>query len=186
MQKNGTIMLETERLLLRRFTPEDTEYMYRNWASDPEVTRFLTWPCHSSPDISRKILEQWVVQYEDGGFFNWGIELKSIGRVIGSLAVVKLDEDMDAAEIGYCLSRCYWGRGLMPEALIAAMRYLFYTVGINRISACHDVKNPQSGRVMEKGGLRYEGTLRQAAKNNRGICDVVMRAALKTDWQPEE
>lgn len=186
MHRLGTVTLETKRLILRRFNPDDTEDMYRNWASDPEVTHFLTWPCHSSPQVSREILEQWAVQYEDGSYFSWGIERKSICQVIGSIAVVHLNTEIDSAEIGYCLSRRYWGQGLMPEALIAVMRYLFENVGMNRVSACHDVNNPNSGRVMEKAGLKYEGTLRQAAKNNQGICDIVLRAALKREWQSEE
>ena len=182
MQKLGTVTLETKRLILRRFTPDDAEEMYRNWASDPEVTRFLTWPCHSSPEASRAILVEWAAQYADGGVFQWAIVPKESPQVIGSIAAVKLDEEICSAEIGYCLSKAYWGQGLMPEALTAVMRFLFFDVGMNRIAACHDVNNPKSGRVMEKAGMKYEGTLRQAGRNNQGICDLVVRAALRSEW----
>ena len=186
MRKLGTLPLETKRLLLRRFSPDDAEDMYRNWASDPEVTRYLTWPCHSSPEATRSLLERWTAQYADGGYFSWGIELKENRQVIGNISAVKLNEEIDSAEIGYCLSRRYWGRGLMPEALTAVMRFLFAEVEMNRISAIHDVNNPRSGRVMEKAGMKYEGTLRQAEKNNQGICDVVVRAALRSEWRMPE
>lgn len=186
MNRNGTKTLETGRLLLRRFRIDDADAMYRNWASDPEVTQYLTWPCHSSPEATRNVLELWKTQYENGGVFNWAIELKEARQVIGSIAVVNLIEEIDAAELGYCLSRRYWGQGIMPEALIAVMRYLFDDVGINRISAGHDVNNPKSGRVMEKAGMKYEGTLRRAGKNNRGICDVVLRSALRSEWSIPE
>ena len=182
MQKTGTKTLETARLILRRFSPEDAGYMYQNWAADPEVTKFLTWPCHASPEATRALLENWERQYENGSYFSWAIESKDVHQPIGSIAVMKLDEQIDSAEIGYCLSRKYWGQGIMPEALIAVMHYLFEEVGLNRISAVHDVKNPKSGRVMEKAGLKYEGTLRQASKNNQGICDIVLRAALRNEW----
>ena len=183
MQKIGTRILETKRLILRRFRLDDAEDMYRNWASDPEVTRYLTWPCHSSPEATRGLLEQWAERYADGSVFNWAIEFRAAQQVIGNIAAVKLNEEIGSAEIGYCLSRRYWGQGIMPEALIAVMRYLFDEAGINRIAAYHDVNNPKSGRVMEKAGMKYEGTLRQAEKNNQGICDVVLRAALRNEWR---
>lgn len=186
MQKIGTKILDTKRLILRRFSPDDAEDMFQNWASDPEVTRFLTWPCHSSPDATRTLLEKWAAQYKDGGVFHWVIESKDCRQVIGSIAAMKLDEEIGSAEVGYCLSRRFWGQGIMPEALIAVMRFLFDEVGINRISSYHDVNNPRSGRVMEKAGMNYEGTLRQAAKNNQGICDVVVRAALRSEWKLSE
>ena len=160
MQKTGTRRLETPRLILRRFSSDDAVDMYRNWAADPEVTRFLTWPCLASPEATRALLENWEAQYENGGYFSWAIEHKDIHQVIGSISVVNLNEEIDAAEIGYCLSRKHWGQGFMPEALIAVMHFLFDEVGINRISARHDVNNPNSGRVMEKAGMKYEGRLR--------------------------
>ncbi len=181
MKKIGTKRLETNRLILRRFTVADAEDMYRNWASDPEVTRFLTWPCHASAEATAALLGSWVEKYRDGDCFNWAIELKETRSVIGNISVVRLDETVNAAETGYCLGRAYWGRGIMPEALRAIMAYLFDEADISRISACHDANNPKSGRVMQKAGMKYEGTHRQAGKNNRGICDMVCYAALRSD-----
>lgn len=185
MNKTGTQRLETKRLILRPFVLEDAEAMYRNWASDPEVTTFLTWPAHRSVDISRMVLNDWVSRYGDGGYFQWAMELKETGQAIGSIAVVKLREDTAAADMGYCMGRAYWGKGLMPEALKAVMAYLFDTVGLNRVAACHDANNPKSGRVMEKAGMKLEGVLRQAGKNNQGLCDEVWHAALRDEWEKE-
>jgi len=184
MNKAGTQTIETHRLVLRRFRMEDAEDMFRSWASDPEVTRFLTWPTHSSADTTRAVLGDWIPRYEDGGYFNWGIVLKETGRMIGSIAVVRLDEAIEEAEMGYCMSRAYWGQGIMPEALRAVVDYLFDTVGVNRILAAHDVKNPNSGRVMEKAGLREEGVRRAGGKNNQGICDVSFHGILRGDREP--
>ena len=181
MNKAGTQRIETDRLILRRFRLEDAEDMYANWASDPEVTRFLTWPTHSSVDVTKAILSDWIPRYEDGGYFNWAMEYKNTGKVIGNISVVKLIESIDAAEMGYCMSRVYWGQGLMPEALRAVMDYLFDVVGLNRVAACHDANNPKSGRVMEKAGMKLEGILRAAGKNNLGICDDVWHAMLRSD-----
>ena len=150
MNRTGTQRIETHRLILRPFRAEDAEDMFANWASDPEVTRFLTWPPHSDADVTRWLLSQWIPHYEDGGYFQWAIELRETGAVIGSIAVVKLEEAIGSAEIGYCLGRAFWGRGIMPEALRAVMDYLFDTAGLNRVWAGHDVNNPKSGRVMER------------------------------------
>ncbi len=185
MNKTGTQTIETRRLILRRFRIEDAEEMYRTWASDPEVTRFLTWPPHSSADVTRALLESWTARYGDGGYFNWAIEWKETGSVIGNISVVALHENRDAADLGYCLGRAYWGRGIMPEALRAVNNYLIDTAGLNRIAACHDVNNPKSGRAMEKAGMRTEGILRGAGKNNLGICDEVWHAILRKDREPE-
>ena len=65
MNHKGTITLETNRLILRRFRLDDAQAMYDNWASDPEVTKFLTWPIHGNVEISRSILQSWIDAYAD-------------------------------------------------------------------------------------------------------------------------
>ena len=186
MNKTGTRTIETRRLILRQFRMEDAEDMFTNWASDPEVTRFLTWPAHASVDVTRAVLSDWIPRYADGGFFNWAVEWKETGRVIGNISVVRLDENISAAEIGYCMSRSFWGRGIMPEALRAVIDYLFDSVGVNRIAACHDVNNPKSGRVMDKAGMKAEGVQRGAGRNNLGICDHIWHAILRSNRTPPE
>ena len=181
MNKTGTIALETPRLLIRRFRAEDAEAMYKNWASDPVVTRFLTWPAHESIEVTKRVLADWTGRYDDGAYFNWALELKSIGEVIGSIAVVQLHEPTLSATLGYCLGEAFRGQGLMPEAVKAVMDYLFDSVGMNRVSAYHDVNNPASGRVMDKCGMKLEGILRQNAINNTGICDIAVHATIRLD-----
>ena len=85
------------------------------------------------------------------------------------------------AEIGYCIGRPWWNRGITSEALIAVINFMFDQVGANRVQAKHDVNNPHSGLVMKKCGMKYEGTLRSAAVNNQGVCDVSIYALLKSD-----
>ncbi len=186
MNKTGTQRIETHRLVLRQYRIEDAEDVFNNWASDPEVTRYLTWPTHSDVSITQKVINSWIPYYEDGGYFNWVLEWKESGKAIGSITVVKLNEETEAADIGYCLSREFWGRGIMPEALRAVMDYLFDIVGVNRIAAYHDARNPKSGRVMEKAGMKLDGILRANGKNNQGICDEVWYSALRDDRKPKE
>ncbi len=181
MKLTGTQTVETHRLILRRFRIEDTHDMFENWASDPEVTRYLTWPTHRDMTVTNAVLSDWIPRYGDGDYFNWAIEERTSSRTIGNISVVYLDTETESAEIGYCLSRAFWGRGIMPEALRAVSDYLFDTVGLKRVFARHDVRNLKSGRVMEKAGMKAEGCLRNAGKNNSGICDIVIRAVMRDD-----
>lgn len=185
MNHLGTIELTTRRLTLRRFTVEDAECMYYNWASDPEVTRFLTWPTHQSVEVSEEVLKQWVESYESKETYQWAIEVNELEQPIGSITVVRSDERTKAAEVGYCIGREYWHKGYTTEALGAVMDFLFAEVGYQRVWSRHDPKNPYSGKVMEACGMKYEGTCRQADWNNTGICDVAIYGKVR-EVVPEE
>ena len=183
MKHCGTQRLETQRLILRRFTPEDAEAMYRNWASDEEVTKYLTWPAHSGPEVSRFVLETWCASYDKDDFYQWAIALRETGEPIGSISAVRVTEDVSLVHIGYCIGRPWWHRGITSEALRAVIDFFFGRVGANRVEARHDTNNPRSGMVMRKCGMRYEGTLRSADRNNQGICDACCYALLRDEWQ---
>ena len=181
MQHLGTNYMETERLILRPFTLEDAPAMYQNWASDPEVTKFMTWPTHESLEVSRQVLLDWVSHYPEGNYYQWAIVPKEFGEPIGSISAVRFHERIGKAEVGYCIGKVWWHRGIMTEALEAVIRFLLEEVGFNRVEACHDPQNPNSGKVMAKCGMRYEGTQRQASVNNCGICDLSWYAILASD-----
>lgn len=182
----GTIRLETERLILRKFKIEDADVMYRNWASDDEVTQYLTWPTHKNVNETRNILAGWIEQYNNLDFYNWVIVLKETGEPIGSLSVVKYKEKTSSAAIGWCIGQRWWGQRIMPEAARAVLQYLIEEVGFNRIAARHDKNNPRSGRVMQKIGMTCEGTLRSSGKNNQGIVDEVYYSILKEEYDKKQ
>ena len=181
MNHCGTQIIETKRLILRPFAIEDAPAMYRNWASDPEVTKYLTWPAHANAELTEMLLKMWVADYAKPDHYQWAIELKEIGEPIGSISVVQQNEETMMAHIGYCIGRNWWHQGIMTEALRAVMNYLFNEAGFERIEARYDTRNPHSGGVMRKCGMQYEGTMRKADKNNQGICDVAYYAMLKSD-----
>ena len=185
MHHQGTVKIETDRLILRRFKIEDANVMYRNWASDDEVTQYLTWPTHADANVTRGVIEGWIQNYANPDFYNWAIVLKVIGEPIGSLGVVKYDEKTASAAIGWCIGKRWWGQGIMPEAARAVLQYLFTEIGFNRIAAQHDKNNPKSGRVMQKIGMLREGTLRASGKNNQGIVDEVYYSILKEDYEKD-
>lgn len=173
LQHKGTQLLETPRLILRRFTMEDAQAMYDNWASDPEVTRFLTWPPHNSVEVTSRVLKSWIEGYDRIDFYQWAIVLREHGDApIGSIAVGSHSDQAGSAHIGYCIGRRWWHGGITSEALRAVIDFLFDEVGMQRIDSRHDSNNPNSGGVMRKCGMKYEGTLRRSDVNNQGICDA--------------
>ena len=178
----GTQTLETPRLILRRAVREEEEAMFRNWASDPEVTKYLTWPTYEKVESAYQILDQWIEEYRHPNYYQWMIVPKELGEPMGSVSVVRQNDRVEEAEIGYCIGSRWWHRGIMTEALTAVIGYLFTEVGMNRIAARHDPNNPHSGGVMRKCGMLYEGTHRAADRNNQGICDAAQYAILRSEW----
>lgn len=181
MKHCGTKAIETDRLILRQFRVEDKNAMYENWASNPEVTKYLTWPPHESVELTGMLLENWTKEYEKEDKYNWAIVIKETDELIGNISVVEQKEYIKEAQLGYCMGKAFWGQEFMPEAAKAVIDYLFFEVGFERIYAGHDIANPKSGRVMEKVGMKKEGVHRKAGMNNTGIVDMVRYAILKED-----
>ena len=183
LKHKGTVTLEITRLLLRRAIAEDAEPMFHNWASDEEVTKFLTWPPHKDIGVSRNVIDGWIRGYERNDHYQWMIILKATNEPIGSISVVRQDDLVRKAEIGYCIGKAWWHKGIMTEALKAVIRFLFCEVGMERIEAKHDTRNHRSGAVMRKCGMRFEGTTRCSYRNGLGVCDTDHYAILRKDYE---
>ena len=182
MEHLGTKELETKRLVFRRFETDDAEYIFKNWANDDEVTKYLTWPSHKNIDETIEIRKKWMKEYEKNDFYQWAIVLKEINEPIGSISVVKQSDDIKMVHIGYCIGKKWWNKGIVSEALNALIKFFFEEVGINRIESRHDPNNPNSGKVMAKCGMKYEGHMRQADKNNQGIVDYIEYGIIAEDY----
>lgn len=182
LKHSGTLTIETERLILRPFRADDAEAVYRNWAADPEVTKYLMWKPHSSSKASLNWMHEHEAGYKNNDYYNWAITIKANGdEPIGSIGVNTYDEITEKAHIGYCISRDYWHMGITSEALKAVIDHLFDEVGMKRIESRHDPRNPNSGAVMKKCGMKYEGTLRRSDWNNQGICDAAYYSILSDE-----
>jgi ribosomal-protein-alanine N-acetyltransferase len=145
------------------------------------VTRFLTWPTHTDTEVTKYVIGTWLPQYEKQDYYHWAITLKENGdEPIGTIHGL-VNDDLEQITVGYCLGRAWWHQGITSEALKAVMDYLFDVVGVNRIESRHDPRNPNSGKVMMKCGMKYEGTLRSSDHNNQGICDACFYALLKSE-----
>ena len=185
MEHKGTKELTSNRLILRQFKIEDANAMYHNWASDPEVTKYLRWPAHKDPSVTEKILNSWITEYENPAFYQWAIVDKNSQQLIGNISVVGINEKTNTVHIGYCIGRKWWHMGYTSEALKTIMSFLFLDVKANRLESQHDPNNPNSGAVMKKCGLKFEGILRSADWNNLGIVDAAMYSILAEEFQTD-
>ena len=117
MKHLGTKKLGTDRLILRQFSVEDAKAMYNNWASDPDVTKYLMWPYHKSIEVSSAVLTDWTNQYGKDDYYQWAIILKeNDDDPIGSIAVVYKDDTVEMVHIGYCIGKKWWNQGIMSES----------------------------------------------------------------------
>lgn len=179
MNHQGTKLLTTSRLILRPFRLDDADMMYKNWSSNDNVTKYLTWPTHTSVDVTKNIINSWVKTYDDLRTYHYAIVYKKDNEVIGDISIVNINEETKTAELGWCLSEEYWGMGIMTEAAIAIRDYLFDDVGFDYVMAKHDINNPKSGRVMEKMSMKYLKNKKDI--NNQGVCEVAVYRMHKDD-----
>lgn len=149
------IRIETERLIIRAWKEKDLEDFYE-YAKVDGVGQMAGWSPHKSIEESKMIL----------GFFirdkkTFALELKENGKVIGGLGLEEREDKLDipeelvGREIGYVISKDYWGRGLTPEAVKAVIDYCFRVLGFDWLTCGHFVWNHQSRRVVEKCGFQY-------------------------------
>ena len=148
------VTLKSERLIIRPWRRSDLDDFFE-YASVDGVGQMAGWKPHENKEVSQKILDHFIE-----GKKTFALEYE--GKVIGSLGIEKYDEekfpelkDSKAREIGYVLSKDYWGKGLMPEAVKEVIRYLFEEVGLDLILCGHFLSNSQSARVQEKCGFRH-------------------------------
>ena len=180
MEFKGTITIETDRLILRKFQSGDESQMFKNYCNDARVCEYLSWLPHKSESDTLMFLNACCLdKYDTGLTYKWAIVWKENNEVIGSIDVVDIQMGKLKAVLGYVLGYNYWGNGIMPEAAKAVLEHLF-SEGFKRIEAWHNVANPKSGRVMQKIGMTHEGTLKSYDMDNQGVLrDMELYAIVK-------
>lgn len=159
LNHKGTQEIVTERLLLRKYKMSDAENMFKNYANDERVTRFLTWKPYACSEDVKSFLKSVIESYDEPSAYNWAIEYE--GEIIGGISAMFVDDMRRNCEAGYCIGYDFWNKGITSEALSAIINYLFNEVGMHRIMAKHDVENPASGEVMKKCGMTFEGRMKE-------------------------
>lgn len=164
------VVLTTDRLILRPWRESDYTDLYQ-YAKVDGVSQMAGWNPHRSIEESQTILSHFI-----NGKKTFALEHH--GKVIGSLGIEKYREDnypeldeMQGREIGYVLSKDYWGQGLMPEAVQAVIQWLFHDVKLDFIIVGHFIHNNQSRRVIEKCSFQYiKTTTHETRYNTMEIC----------------
>ena len=172
--------LETPDLILRRARRQDVVDIF-SYASDPEVARYVLWDPHATISETYSYLHYLRKTYREGLPSSWVLEYKELGRVIGSMGFVWFSPVNRSAELGYSLARPFWNQGLATQALSAVVRSAFENLPLNRLEAQHDVRNPASGRVLEKCGFSREGVLRGRVCVKGEMADTVLWSLLRSD-----
>ncbi len=181
IRHQGTVTLETERLVLRRFTLKDAAPMYEHWACDPAVTRYMTWEPHASVEVTKELLRTWINSYDFPDYYQWVITLKEGDIPIGSIGAGQVRDDIRMVHLGFCIGKAWWHQGYTSEALARLIRFFFDDVGMNRVESCHEPENIHSGHVMEKCHMQYEGLKRQVIAKKGALKDARYYAILAED-----
>ena len=179
----GTLPMETDRLLLRRFTLADTEAMFENWAGDAQVQRMLAEPVYETPQQVHDLLERYIVAYGREDVYRWAVIEKQSGLCIGQIAFFLVDSKNRFAEIEYCIGRTFQNRGYATEATKAVMALGFDRIGLHKIQICTMTNNAPSMRVIEKCGFTYEGTLRDFFRVENGYVGRHYYSMLKSEYR---
>lgn len=178
-------VLETEDLVLRKPARRDAKDIFC-YASDEEVARYVLWEPHRNIGDTRRFIAYLRSRIRSGYPSSWVVTLRKTGRVIGTIGFVSWSAEHRFAELGYSFSREYWNRGYATQALQAVINAVFRALPLNRLEAQHDIRNPASGRVMQKCGLRQEGILRSRILNKGEYVDTVLYAILRSDWEKSQ
>lgn len=148
----------TRHLRLRVPVLDDALAVYRSYACDPLVTRYLAWKPHENVRETEEFLRRTIEMWGKRVGFAWAIALKNSGRPIGMIGA---HPDGTQVSIGYVLARPYWNRGYMTEAVSVVSDWLMAQPGVFRVWAVCDTENSGSSRVLAKAGFQCEGTLRR-------------------------
>jgi [ribosomal protein S5]-alanine N-acetyltransferase len=175
--------LTTERLILRPLTLEDAPIIQQLAGKREIADTTISIPHPYSEQQAR----DWISSHADacvqGKGVAFGVELTHTNQLIGAVGLREIDQEHLQAEMGFWIGTDWWGKGYATEAAKRVIRFGFKERGLNRIYAHHMVRNPASGRVLEKSGMRGEGLLRQRVRKWGRFEDVVILAILRKDWE---
>ena len=173
--------IKTKRLLLRDLVPGDWQEAYQ-WGSDPKVVRFMPWGPNSRAQTKSYIRRvQRLGRQRPRTKFELGVVLRAEDRLIGGCGIRIQNRVLREGDLGYVFHRSYWGKGYATEATKAIIDFGFSKLKMHRIWATCDLGNKASARVLEKAGMKREGTLRKHLFQKGAWRDSHLYAILETD-----
>ena len=179
---NGYAVLETKRLKLRPLAFTDTSFIQEAAAERAISDTMISIP-HPYPDgEGERYVNHRLAEQNMGKSLTFVLELKKESASCGVIEIREIDREHSQAELSFWLRTHFWGQGYMSEGIQAALQYGFDILRLNRFYAYHMLRNPASGRVLEKNGFGQEGILRQRVKKWGKYEDVAILAILRQDW----
>ena len=173
---------ETERLVLRELNVADADHVFE-FLSDPEVMQFYDCEAFKSVEEAKAAIRRFCQWFANGNGFRWGIAIKSEPQIIlGTCGFFGWHKQARQATLGYELSRRYWRRGFMTEALRALFNHAFGDMELNRIRATVVTANVASAKLLEGLSFQKEGLLREAQFVNGKFDDLFSYALLRKEW----
>lgn len=178
----GTMKIETERLILRKFQYTDDESMLKYWISDPAIQSMYAEPIYTTKQEVKELIDKYINAYEKDDYYRWAVILKETGECIGQIAYFLVDNKNHFAEIEYCIGTSFQKRGLATEATKAVIKYGFNKINLHKVQICHKSINIASCRVIEKCGFVYEGALRDFFYMDGQYVDRLYYSILKSEF----
>lgn len=160
------ITLETERLIIKQMSVDDSEAAFKNWTGDPDVSRYCTWNVHNNVNDTRNFIEYTINANKADNHLENGIYCKDGNVLIGTCALM-WREDESGYEIGYCIMKSMWNKGIMTEAAKCLSDFARDVLKADRLIGKHHIDNPASGKVMQKIGMSYVGKSQYTDNNGR-------------------
>ena len=180
----GTRMIETERLILRRFEYTDDESMLKYWVADPAIQSMYSEPIYSTKQEVKELLDKYIGGYAKDDYYRWAVILKTTNECIGQIAYFLVDSKNHFAEIEYCVGSSFQRKGLATEATKSVIQYGFENMNLHKVQICHKSINLPSRKVIEKCGFVYEGTLRDFFYLDGKYVDRLYYSILKEEFMP--
>jgi ribosomal-protein-alanine N-acetyltransferase len=174
--------LKTERLILREIIPSDAEALFRI-RGDYEVTKYNIGTAYDRLEQAEDLIAAMAQAYREEKEIRWGISFKTENTLIGMVGYNYWIRRDARGSVGYDLARAYWGQGIMTEALAVVVAFGFRRMGLNRIEADADARNPASARVLAKVGFHQEGLQREQFYEDSSFNDLVLFALLRKDFK---
>jgi [ribosomal protein S5]-alanine N-acetyltransferase len=173
-------IIETKRLILRKAVPEDAQDMLK-YLSDQEVVKHMGLNAFQSIEDAMNEIQWYDSIREEGSGIRWGIALKVNNSMIGSCGFLNIEAKHSRADVGYELSKDWWGKGIASEALEAVIQYGFVHLHLERIQALIEPENTASQKLVEAKGFHKEGLLRRYEYTNGKFDDLYMYSLLRNE-----
>lgn len=180
VSNNHYPIIETDRFIMRNFCLDDLQDVH-DYYSDDEVTKYTQSSKHDDIEVTRNMIHKLMSSYENKKGIAWCIENKTDKKVIGNIGIFGVSPSGHKAEIGFTVSKDYWGKGYGTEMIVNALHFALEKMEINRVEGKCKVDNIGSSKAMEKAGMKLEGTLRDYSIKNGHYYDVNIYSMIRQD-----